>query len=256
MKKSNFYLFLISLLICNSAEVLARKNTHAANHPSCRIASHEESYKLALTWQPAFCETHRDKPECKIVDSTAYQAMNFTLHGLWPNKSTCGIDYGFCGPYQNQVNSFCAYQPVPLNANTTKLLREVVPSVAADTCLERHEWYKHGTCQSTWNADQYFTTAVRLLKEFNREGMGNFMKKNLGQRVTTSAFLQAVDRAFGANAAKRINLGCKEGYLVDVFINLPKVIPANASLADLIHQAPEDFRNGCGSSFKIDRIGN
>jgi hypothetical protein len=48
-----------------------------------------------------------------------------------------------------------------------------------------------------------------------------------------------VDQSFGKNASKRLTLGCdRDGNLVDIFINLPKQIPENVALADLIQQAP------------------
>ena len=82
------------------------------------------------------------------------------------------------------------------------------------------------------------------------------MKQNIGKTVSGSTFYKAVDQAFGKNASKRLTLGCdKNGNLVDIFINLPKQIPENAALADLIQQAPEDYGNRCGKSFKVDAIG-
>ena len=62
-----------------------------------------------------------------------------------------------------------------MTAETIKSLGEIMPSVAEGSCLDRHEWYKHGTCQTDWNADQYFDTAVRLVKEFNDKGVADFL---------------------------------------------------------------------------------
>jgi ribonuclease T2 len=136
------------------------------------------------------------------------------------------------------------------------LLGEVMPSVAQGSCLDRHEWYKHGTCQTDWSADQYFETAIKLTKEFNNAGIAAFMQKNLGKTVSTEQFFQVIDQSFGKEARQRFNLGCdKSGNLVDVFINLPKQIPATAALKDLIQQAPNSFNNRCGQKFKIDAIG-
>jgi ribonuclease T2 len=254
MKKIPAYLmYSILALTSFSVQAFVRESTP---DPSCQIANNEDSYKLAVSWQPAFCESHKDKPECKITDSNAYQASNFTLHGLWPNKKDCGTNYGLCGKYKQQVKSFCDYEPVPMKPETVSQLGQVMPSVAEGTCLDRHEWYKHGTCQTDWNADQYFDTAVRLVKEFNDKGMSDFMKKNIGKTVSGSAFYKAVDEAFGKNASKRLTLGCDKNHnLVDIFINLPKQIPENTALADLIQQAPEDYGNRCGKSFKVDAIG-
>jgi ribonuclease T2 len=256
MKKNRAYLLCsILVLACVSHQVFARFNQQATD-PSCFVANKEDSYKLAVSWQPAFCESHRGKPECKITDNTVYQASNFTLHGLWPNKHECGTNYGLCGQYKQQVKSFCDYDPVPMKPETVSRLGEVMPSVAEGTCLDRHEWYKHGTCQTDWNADQYFDTAVRLVKEFNAKGMSDFMKQNIGKTVSGNTFYKAVDQAFGKNASKRLRLGCdRDGNLVDIFINLPKQIPENTALADLIQQAPEDYGNSCGKSFKVDAIG-
>lgn len=255
MKKNRLYL-VCSLLVlaCVSHQASARANA------DCQVANKEDSYKLAVSWQPAFCETKqgRPKPECKIDDSTVYQASHFTLHGLWPNKRQCGTGYGFCGKdYKQQVKPFCDYAAVSMKPETTEGLGKIMPSVSSGSCLERHEWYKHGTCQTNWDADGYFGTAVRLTKEFNDKGVAEFMTKNIGKTVKTADFLQVVESSFGKNASKRLYLGCdsRGGNLIDVFINLPKQIPENVALADLIQQAPESFNNRCGKSFKVDAIG-
>ena len=39
---------------------------------------------LAVSWQPAFCETKPDKIECRTQTADRFDASNFTLHGLWP----------------------------------------------------------------------------------------------------------------------------------------------------------------------------
>ena len=256
MNKKHLTLVAASLILAfTSSHSFARDDYNAAS-ADCQLPNKEDSYKLALSWQPAFCESHKSKPECKITDHKSYQASHFTLHGLWPNKHECGIDYGMCGQYKQPVDSFCDYEPIPMKPETVKVLGEVMPSVAQGSCLDRHEWYKHGTCQTDWNADGYFDTAVRLTKEFNDKGMSEFMRQNTGKTVATAAFLGAVDLSLGEGASQRLNLSCdKQGNLVDVFINLPKQIPENVTLADLIKQAPKNFNNRCGKSFKVDAIG-
>lgn len=256
MQKNRVY-FIVSLLAfsCVSHQALARRYYQAVDS-SCQLPNKEDSYKLAVSWQPAFCESHRGKPECKITDSSVYQASHFTLHGLWPNKRECGVDYGLCGQYKKPEQAFCDYAPLSMTAETVKNLSEIMPSVAVGSCLERHEWYKHGTCQTDWNADGYFATATRLVKEFNDAGVAEFMKQNTGKTVATVEFFKTVDNSLGKNASKRLSLGCdKQGNLVDVFVNLPKQIPNNETLAVLIQQAPESFNNRCGESFNVDAIG-
>ncbi len=256
MKKKRLFLINGFLALLSVSQLTWARSGRGEMDPTCQIPNKEDSYKLAVSWQPAFCESHQSKPECKITDSKTYQASHFTLHGLWPNKQECGANYGLCGQYKEQVKSFCDYAPVPMKPGTVKNLGEIMPSVAQGSCLDRHEWYKHGTCQTDWDADHYFETATRLVKEFNDKGISAFMSKNVGKTVATADFLNAVDKSFGKNASKRLNLGCdKEGLLVDVFINLPKKIPENVALSTLIQQAPESFNNRCGDSFTVDAIG-
>ncbi len=254
MKKTKYLAGSILVLACISTQIQARSSE--AVDPSCQVPNKEDSYKLAVSWQPAFCQSHQSKPECKISDTQAYQASNFTLHGLWPNKQDCGANYGLCGEYKQQVKSFCDYAPLPMKPEKVKQLGQVMPSVAEGSCLDRHEWYKHGTCQTDWDVEHYFDTAVRLVKEFNNNDIRTFLLSNMGKTVSTTNFLKVVDKSFGKNASKRLSLGCdKQGLLVDVFINLPKQITEKATLASLIQQAPESFNNRCGQSFTIDAIG-
>lgn len=240
---------------CGTADVTSRKEPSPGGKTgNCNTAGQGDSFVFAVSWQPAFCEGHRDKPECSVTDPDSYQAKNFTLHGLWPNKASCGTSYGFCGKYKKEMRPFCEFDPVPMAPETLEELGVVMPSAAYGSCLQRHEWYKHGTCQTEWNADQYFDSAMRLLKEFNDQGMSSFMTENLGQSVSTDAFFEKVDDLFGEGAHRRLQIACSGNDLVDVFINLPLNIPGDASLGDLLQQAPENFRNKCGSSFAVDRI--
>jgi len=221
----------------------------------CNTAGLGDSYVLAISWQPAFCETHRDKPECTVTDPLSYQANNFSLHGLWPNKNSCGIRYEFCGDYKKGMRPFCNFAPVPMQPETLQELGVVMPSAAHGSCLQRHEWYKHGTCQTKWDADGYFHIAIRMLKEFNEGGMAIFMSNNIGKEVTSNSFFEAVDEAFGEGAHKRLQISCSDGKLVDVFINLPFEQLQDISLEELIQQAEPKFKNKCGTNFEVDAIG-
>jgi ribonuclease T2 len=242
---------------CGSANVTSQGGSSSGREAGgdCKTAGLGDSYVLAVSWQPAFCEGHSGKPECSVSDPQVYQAKNFTLHGLWPNKQSCGTGYGFCGKYKERPRTFCHYDPVPMKAAILKTLGVVMPSAAHGSCLQRHEWYKHGTCQTEWDAGGYFDTAMRLLKEFNEEGVGAFMADNVGKTVTTRSFFDVVDQAFGAGAHERLHISCKGNLLVEVRIHLPATLPVDASLGALIQQAKPKFNNRCGRSFRVDAIG-
>lgn len=230
-----------------------RPNGGSAN--ACHTPGLQDSYVLALSWQPAFCETHRGKPECRVDDKKSYQARNFTLHGLWPNKESCGTSYGYCGEVRDKPSEFCDYPMLPLFTNTRHDLEAVMPSAAAGSCLQRHEWYKHGTCQTQRSIDEYFEEATDLTRQFNESGVAYFISHNVGKTVTEADFIKKVDCALGADAHKRMQLKCQSGNLVDVYINLPKTLTKGELLGNTMLQAQGDFKSNCGGQFKVDPIG-
>ena len=223
---------------------------HSHGGKQCQTKELADSNVLALSWQPAFCERFNTEPECAVKDPNAYVATHFSLHGLWPNKKTCGTDYGFCGKYKKELNDFCDYDPVPISKAELEKLGVYMPSAVYGTCLQRHEWNKHGTCQAL-NATNYFNLAIRLTTEFSQGSVESFMAKNIGKTVSTQSFFDVVDETFGTDAHKRLQISCTNNQLSDVFVHMPKDIPNNASLKTLIHQAEKNFSNDCGESFKI-----
>lgn len=230
-----------------------------ATGPACRVAGRADSHVLALSWQPAFCETRRHRiaefPECRIDDPRAWQAGHFTLHGLWPNQRECGKDYGFCGEVKRKEDDFCDYPQVELLNETRAALALVMPSVTAGSCLERHEWHKHGTCQTGLSDDEYYALSVDLTHQFNDAGMAYFVNRRLGEAVRTEDFLARLDAVLGAGARQRVALDCQDGLLVEVRIALPLEIPPGEDLERLLAAAAPSGGSDCGDAFRVDPIG-
>lgn len=240
---------------CGVIDIQTSEPDDPGSRDICRTAGHEDSYKLALSWQPAFCETHRDKPECRIDNPKVYQARNFVLHGLWPNKKACGINYGYCGEVQSKPGDFCDYPALDLFTEVRIDLEQVMPSAEAGSCLQRHEWFKHGSCQVKWTIDNYFAQSTDLTRQFNESGIAYFMSRNIGKQVSEETFFKRVDCALGDNAHKRLHLKCKNGNLVEVLINLPVDSTQDEDLSALMSRAQEDFKSNCDGVFTIDPIG-
>lgn len=228
-------------------------------HPpetSCNTPGQADSFVFAVSWQPAFCESHKSKPECGKLENNydAYAAGNFTLHGLWPNKDSCDTHYGFCGSQKKVSGDFCNYPKIDMTEQTFEDLEKVMPSAEAGSCLQRHEWYKHGTCQLKMTADQYFELAIDFTNQFNQNGMASFMQANVGKTVAADQFYSAVDQALGDGAHERMRLGCKSGNLVDIYMRLPKDVDGGQSLKELLAEATTDFSTTCGESFRVDSV--
>jgi ribonuclease T2 len=205
---------------------------------SCSDKNMADSYILALSSQAGFCETYgyeAGKPECMHLSSISYESSHFTLHGLWPNKDSCGQRYGYCN-VKARANH-CDYAPLALSSEVTNNLRIVMPSFNHGSCLERHEWNKHGSCQSH-SADEYFSVAMRLTKEADQSALGEFIQGHKGDVVPLKALRQAIINAFGKENATKVYLGCKNKVLVDIFIHLPANLDENDTLMNLINTAP------------------
>lgn len=209
-----------------------------------------DSHVLALSWQPAFCQSYgyeAGKPECLHLPAKSYQATHLVLHGLWPNQHSCGQRYGFCGV--NPQVSHCAYPPIILSEPVANNLRQLMPSFAYGSCLERHEWNKHGSCQLL-SEDEYFSLAMRLNREANQTALALFLAENLGETVERAELRKLIRQSFGKDTSSKVYLGCKNGFLVDIYIQLPALIPQNESLASLINKAP-DFQRPDACPAKI-----
>lgn len=140
-------------------------------NPKCDTPNEQDSYLLALTWFPTFCEAYTSKPECKESAPDAVRAQSFVLHGLWPNKYSCGISYGFCGEVSQAEQNFCDYPEIPLSTSMRSSLDEAMPDTKVGSCLYRHQWYKHGVCQTNWTTEIYFGLSVELTRWFNESGL-------------------------------------------------------------------------------------
>jgi ribonuclease T2 len=211
---------------------------------SCHKPGMYDSNVLAISWQPAFCSGHSQKPECANLDHEAFALNNFTLHGLWPNRTECKLDYGFCGSYTEDQSDFCKFPDDGLDSLEARLLGILMPSVKYGTCLDRHEWWKHGTCRDT-SSDRYFLLSMDLLSEVNASTfVQSFVRANIGKTVSRQQLNDAFNASFGKDAAKKIQLSCGKGNtLSEIQINLPKEL--NGDIADLIAQGSDARKGSC-----------
>ncbi|WP_133139874.1 ribonuclease T2 family protein [Legionella genomosp. 1] len=226
---------------------------HPGPAPRCQQSPGlADSYVLAFSWQPAFCQTYgyeAGKPECLHLPSRSYQASHLVLHGLWPNQEQCGEHYGFCGT--SPRTNHCDYPPLSLKEPVSASLKYFMPSYSHGSCLERHEWYKHGSCQLL-SADEYFALAIRLTEDMEETALGKFLHEHVGETVDRLQLQELVRLSFGNASTRKVYLGCKNGMLVDIFVQLPALIPEQDSLAELVERAPDAKRyEGCPAKVGI-----
>jgi ribonuclease T2 len=178
-------------------------------------------YVLALNWQPAFCESNARRPECRSLEPGDFAATNPTVHGLWPNDrpdagpTYCGIDAETRA--LDQPKSWCQLPEPELSGMTRAQLARTMPG--AVSCLDRHEWIKHGTCAGV-GAERYFGETIRLAAAIQASRFARAISANVGREVARERLIQAFEASFGAGSAKALALVCTGRDLAEIRIAL------------------------------------
>jgi ribonuclease T2 len=223
------------------------------------VAGQFDSYVLTLQWSAAFCETRPNLPECGDRDPDRFSAKNLTLHGLWPEKAGDSTHaYGYCGVDDatralDRAATWCRMPALDLSSPTRSRLAEVMPAVAS--CLQNHEWYKHGSC-SGFTPDSYFSQASALVAHVAGTSFGRYLSANTGRTVTADALLAAFERDFGAGSRGMVRLTCAKAggadLLTDVRLKLTHPLRPADELGKML--LPGGGKGNCPASFKLDEL--
>ncbi|HYN76984.1 MAG TPA: ribonuclease T2 [Lamprocystis sp. (in: g-proteobacteria)] len=212
----------------------------------------DAQFVLAASWQPAFCESRRQRPECAGQTAQRLDARQFSLHGLWPQP----IGRAYCGVArpEREASESGAWRRLPatrLTPATRTALEQQMPGAMSQ--LDRHEWTKHGTCYGQ-DAETYFRQSLALLGQLNASAVRQVFESNIGKRLRAEEVRSAFDRAFGPGAGARVRLECDpDGQITELRIGLKGVIADGAALGDLVRAAPTRTL-GCRGGW-VDRAG-
>lgn len=206
-------------------------------------------YVLALSWQPAFCETKSNKAECRAQTASGFDAAHFTLHGLWPQPNGnfyCGVRAS--DRANDKPDRWKDLQPVDLDAATRKELDTVMPGTRS--ALERHEWIKHGTC-SGMDQQAYFSTALALARTVNASPVRDLFVQNVGRDLTSAQIRDAFDSAFGRGAGDRVRVSCIRDpsrgrrMIGELTLGLAGSFGTGAKLSDMLLASAATGNAGC-----------
>jgi ribonuclease T2 len=221
-------------------------------------ASGKPEYVLALSWQPAFCETKSSKPECRAQSVSSFEATHFTLHGLWPQPNGNVYCQATAAAKANDNPAHWKdLQPVKLDPATRAELDRVMPGTASQ--LDRHEWIKHGTCYGK-NQEQYFSDALALMRTLNGSPVRDLFVKNTGGKLTADQIRGAFNDAFGPGAGDRVRVSCVidpssgRRLIGELTLGLAGPINATSSLKDLLLASVPTNKAGCPTG-TVDPIG-
>jgi ribonuclease T2 len=200
---------------------------------------------LAASWQAAFCELNSSRPECRDQTPRRPDARRFSLHGLWPQP--IGNTYCDVGERERTLSASGSWSRLPvldLDATTRVRLDALMPGTRSD--LQRHQWFKHGSCYGT-DADTYFRHSLMLLEQLNASGVRSLFEEHIGKRLSATRVRAAFDASFGKGAGDRVRLKCNQGLIEELRIGLKGEVDETADLGKLILAAPPrspDCRGG------------
>ncbi len=229
---------------CGEATGLAFNRSTVAKGGASHQPGLHDSYVLAITWQPGFCEHFKyngTKPECDNMADGKLVVSNLTLHGLWPNIKQ-SKDYGDCGN-----------TPLALSEETVSYIAPWMPNFFFEKKFGNYEWKKHGTCQTTMDADTYFRRAVNAVRTVNDSSVGKYIRTNIGGRISRTQFFKRLDEETGLTSPQsQVGLLCAGEFLQEIRIRLPLEFKEGFGLRELVGKpvtegalgssCPEDIR--------------
>ncbi|MBC3861141.1 ribonuclease [Undibacterium jejuense] len=181
-------------------------------------------FLLAASWEPGFCATNSGKSECQNIRGT-YAGSHLSTHGLWAS-SFDGNNPQYCNVPQQEIDldsgsTWCSMDPYGASASTLSNLATYMPGI--QSCLDDHEWYKHGSC-SGQTPDDFWATTINLIKSLGQTQLNTFIASNAGRNVTRAQLMQAATNTFGSSASSAIAFKCvkknRVSYLTEVWTNL------------------------------------
>ena len=219
------------------------------------LAQERTQSVLAISWQPAFCETRPDRPECESQTQDRFDAGNFALHGLWPqprSRDYCGVDAATV--HLDEAGDWTSLPEPDLSAALWSQLQVAMPGTQSG--LERHEWIKHGTCYDA-AAEAYFADSLVLLAAINASAVATLFADSVGAHLTQRDIREAFDTSFGPGAGDRVRLACvNDGdrrLINELTIGLTGRVRGADSVDDLI-MAARRTDGGCDGGL-VDAVG-
>ncbi len=216
-------------------------------------AQERTQYVLAISWEPAFCETAPDRSECTSQTADRFDATHFALHGLWPTR----MEFCKVSGALRILDAERQWDELPapnLTAETRAALDQAMPG--SQSYLDRHEWLRHGSCYGT-NAEEYFTDSLAMLEAVNDSAVRDLFARNIGRQLSVDEIRASFDEAFGTGAGERVRVACERDgarqIISELTIGLTGDIEAAADYADLTLNA-RPTRRGCDAGV-VDPVG-
>lgn len=180
-----------------------------------------QHYTFAMLWQPGVCKTWTDVgASCSNIGPRSRASQEWSLHGLWASRPEVlvrqqvpdetwwryGCNWFEPGRPPLPHDSCSALPALKLSPAVEQRLHAHMPM--ANSCLDRHEFYKHEVCFGS-SPDAYFSLALRLLDRVNASSFTAFVRDHRGEWVRRDALLRAFADAFHGHS-DALELRCEQ----------------------------------------------
>lgn len=220
--------------------------------PRSQPVGSDAFFILAVSWQPAFCESASGKPECRSQSRDRFDATHFTLHGLWPRDEYC--DVSARDEATDRDGRWSALPALDLSPALRLDLDTKMPGTRSQ--LDRHEWIKHGTC-FPGDAEAYFAASLALLDQLNASTVRDLFAGSIGNRLTQRQIRAAFDTGFGPGTGDSVRIACEDDadrtLVTELTLGLWGTIGTAPDLATLL-AAANPTRGGCEGGI-VDPVG-
>ncbi|MEL7272190.1 MAG: ribonuclease T [Pseudomonadota bacterium] len=210
---------------------------------------------LALSWQPAFCETRPRVRECRNQRAGRFDTNHFALHGLWPQPRAevyCGVSAA--ERQRDERRRWRDLGGLGLTEDIQQDLARVMPGT--QSYLHRHEWVKHGTCYSD-DPNTYYEDSLALMAAVNASPVRDLFARSIGRRITANQIRRVFDEAFGEGTGDRVAVSCKRDgrrqIITELTLALRGPVSANPDIGAMARAAPRR-RARCPGG-EVDRVG-
>lgn len=246
MKKEVFNILFLGIVVIAVIWLYWPKSQNQYSEP--------ESYILALSWQPAFCEGRPNLPECRSQRGERFDARNLSLHGLWPQPR----DNVYCNLAGELIEKdkrrrWGELPKLELSQALRKELSRIMPGYRSN--LHRHEWYKHGVCMpESTTPERYYQISSVMLEQINKSDLRDLLNDNIGKEISTTQIKRALDTSFGKGAGDRLSVSCKRDGRRTLIteLKISAILPEDTG-ARWILKAPK-LKQGCKRGI-VDPVG-
>jgi ribonuclease T2 len=200
---------------------------------------------LVLSWHNSFCESHSNKKECRRNGGDAKNHL--VLHGLWPQprgNSYCGVSKEIIN--LDKQKRWNALPKLNLTKEVKELMAIYMPGSQSN--LQRHEYYKHGSCYSK-DANSYYLDALTLTKKAD-ETLGEYLRENLGKKVSSINIKKLANKVIVKGAESKVALKCKRRIIGEIWIS----INGKGRDFDKLLKNAKSIRSNCANAI-VDKAG-